>query len=182
MQFLTLWTSLNHGLLRFSYSISIQYRLTACTWARKSTNDYWLTSSRRLLYAFLARGLKMASKEIEDVNDSDEKGENYQRALILLNVAVDILRSFNYPWPRRHNWILMRYSNWMTRRHNWKTNGHDWMPSRDSRMTNGHNWMTSRHNRMTNGHNWMTNGRNWMTSSHNWICTVNIVFDMKTAS
>ena len=40
----------------------------------------------------------MASKEIVDVSDSDGKGENYQRALILLNEAVDILRSLNYPW------------------------------------------------------------------------------------
>ena len=65
MQFLTLWTSLNCGLLQFNYSISTQYRLTACTWARKSTADYWLTASRRLLCAFLARGLKMASMEIQ---------------------------------------------------------------------------------------------------------------------
>ena len=93
MQFLTLWTSLNYALMRFNYSISIQYRLTACTWARKSTADYWLTSSCRLLCAFLARGLKIASKEIQDVSDSDGKGENYQRALTLLNEAVDILRS-----------------------------------------------------------------------------------------
>ena len=35
----------------------------------------------------------MASKEIQDVSDSDGKGENYQRALTLLNEAVDILRS-----------------------------------------------------------------------------------------
>ena len=80
MQFLTLWTSMNYGLLRFNYSISIQYRLTACTWARKSTADYWLTSSGRLLRAFLARGLKMASKEFQDVSDSNGKGESYQRA------------------------------------------------------------------------------------------------------
>ena len=88
MQFLTLWTSLNYGLLRFNYSISFQYRLTACTWARKSTADYWLTSSR--LCAFLVRGLKMASMEIQDASDSDGKGENYQRTLTLLNEAVDI--------------------------------------------------------------------------------------------
>ena len=91
MQFLTLWTSLNYGLLRFNYSISIQYWLTTCTWARKSTADYWLRSW--LLRAFLARGLKRASKEIQDVSDSDGKGENYQRALTLLKEAVDILRS-----------------------------------------------------------------------------------------
>ena len=66
----------------------IQYRLTACAWSRKST-DYWLTSSCGLLCAFLARGLKMASKEIKDVNDSDGKEENYQRQLTLLNEAVD---------------------------------------------------------------------------------------------
>ena len=35
----------------------------------------------------------MASKEIQDVSDSDGKGENYQRAITLLNEAVDILRS-----------------------------------------------------------------------------------------
>ena len=35
----------------------------------------------------------MASKEIQDVSDSDRKGENYQRAITLLNEAVDILRS-----------------------------------------------------------------------------------------
>ena len=35
----------------------------------------------------------MASKEIQDVSDSEGKGENYQRALTLLNEAVDILRS-----------------------------------------------------------------------------------------
>ena len=93
MQFLTSWTSLNYGLLRFSYSISIQYRLTACTWANKSIADCWLRSSRRLLRASLARGLKMASKETRDVSDSNGKGENYQRALTLLNEAVDILRS-----------------------------------------------------------------------------------------
>ena len=46
-----------------------------------------------LLRAFLARGLQMASKEIQDVSDSEGKGENYQRALTLLNEAVDILRS-----------------------------------------------------------------------------------------
>ena len=46
-----------------------------------------------LLRAFLARGLKMASKEIQDVSYSEGKGENYQRALTLLNEAVDILRS-----------------------------------------------------------------------------------------
>ena len=104
MQFLTLWTSLNYGLLRFNYSISLQYGLTACTRARKSTADYWLTSSRRLLCAFLARGLKMASMEIQHVSDSDQKGENYQRALILLNEVVDILRSLNDPWSR--SWWL----------------------------------------------------------------------------
>ena len=93
MQFLTLWTSLNYGLLRFNYSISIQHRLTACTWAQKSTPDDWLTSLRRLLCAFLERGLKMGSKEIQDVSDSNEKGENYQQALTVLNEAVDILRS-----------------------------------------------------------------------------------------
>ena len=93
MQFLTLWTSLNYGLLRFNYSISIQYRLTACTWAQKSTAYDWLTSLRRLLCAFLERGLKMGSKEIQDVSDSNEKGENYQQALTVLNEAVDIVRS-----------------------------------------------------------------------------------------
>ena len=41
-----------------------------------------------LLRAFLARGLQMASKEIQDVSDSEGKGENYQRALTLLNEAV----------------------------------------------------------------------------------------------
>ena len=46
-----------------------------------------------LLRAFLARGLQMASKEIQNVSDSEGKGENYQRALTLLNEAVDILRS-----------------------------------------------------------------------------------------
>ena len=46
-----------------------------------------------LLLAFLARSLKMASKEIQDVSDSEGKEENYQRALTLLNEAVDILRS-----------------------------------------------------------------------------------------
>ena len=35
----------------------------------------------------------MASMEIQDVSDSDRKGENYQRTLTLLNEAVDILRS-----------------------------------------------------------------------------------------
>ena len=35
----------------------------------------------------------MASKEIQDVSDSDGKEENYQRAITLLNGAVDILRS-----------------------------------------------------------------------------------------
>ena len=35
----------------------------------------------------------MASKETQDVSDSDGKGENYQRAITLLNEAVDILRS-----------------------------------------------------------------------------------------
>ena len=35
----------------------------------------------------------MALKEIQDVRDSDGKGENYQRAVTLLNEAVDILRS-----------------------------------------------------------------------------------------
>ena len=30
----------------------------------------------------------MASKEIQDVSDSDGKGENYQRALKLLNEAL----------------------------------------------------------------------------------------------
>ena len=35
----------------------------------------------------------MASKEIQDVHDCDGKGENYQRAITLLNEAVDILRS-----------------------------------------------------------------------------------------
>ena len=93
MQFRTSWTSLNYGLLRFNYSISIRYRLTACTWARKSIADYWLRSSRRLLRASLARGLKMPSKETRDVSDSNGKGENYQQALTLLNEAVDILRS-----------------------------------------------------------------------------------------
>ena len=93
MQFLTLWTSLNYGLLRFNHSISIQYRLTACTWAQKSTADDWLTSLRRLLCAFLERGLKMGSKEIQDVSDSNGKGENYQQALTVLNEAVDIVRS-----------------------------------------------------------------------------------------
>ena len=93
MQFLTLWTSLNYALLRFNHSISIQYRLTACTWAQKSTADDWLTSLRRLLCAFLERGLKMGSKEIQDVSDSNGKGENYQQALTVLNEAVDIVRS-----------------------------------------------------------------------------------------
>ena len=32
----------------------------------------------------------MASKEIQDVNDSNGKGENNQRTLTLLNEAVDI--------------------------------------------------------------------------------------------
>ena len=73
ISYFMLWTSLNYGLLRFNYSISIQYRLTACTWPRKSIADYWLTSW--LLRAFLARGLKMASKEIQDVSDSDGKGK-----------------------------------------------------------------------------------------------------------
>ena len=45
------------------------------------------------LRAFLARGLNMPSKEIQDVSDSEGKGENYQRALTLLTEAVDILRS-----------------------------------------------------------------------------------------
>ena len=45
-----------------------------------------------LLRAFLALGLQMASKEIQDVSDSEGKGENYQQALTLLNEAVDILR------------------------------------------------------------------------------------------
>ena len=81
MQFLTLQITLNYGLLRFNYSILIPYRITACTRARKSTADYWLTSLCRLLCTFLARDLKMASKEIQDVSDSDGKGENYQRAL-----------------------------------------------------------------------------------------------------
>ena len=81
MQFLTLWITLNHGLLRFNYSILIPYRMTACTRARKSTADYWLTSSCRLLCAFLAWDLKMASKEIQDVSDSNGKGDNYQQAL-----------------------------------------------------------------------------------------------------
>ena len=81
MQFLTLQITLNYGLLRFNYSILIPYRMTACTRARKSTADYWLTSLCRLLCTFLARDLKMASKEIQDVSDSDGKGENYQRAL-----------------------------------------------------------------------------------------------------
>ena len=93
MHFLTSWTSLNYGLLWFNYSIVIQYRLTACTWARKSTADYWLTSLCRLLCSFLARGLKMMLKEIQDVSNSNGKGENYQQALTLLNEAVDILRS-----------------------------------------------------------------------------------------
>ena len=35
----------------------------------------------------------MPSKEIQDVSDSEGKGENYQRTLTLLNEAVDILRS-----------------------------------------------------------------------------------------
>ena len=48
-----------------------------------------------LLRAFLAWGLQMASKEIQDVSDSEGKGENYQRALTLLNGAVDILRVSN---------------------------------------------------------------------------------------
>ena len=48
-----------------------------------------------LLRAFLVRGLQMASKEIQDVSDSEGKGENYQRALTLLNEAVDILRVSN---------------------------------------------------------------------------------------
>ena len=56
----------------------------------KAPADYWLTYSRRLLCAFLARGLKMASKEIQYVNDSNGKGENNQRTLTLLNEAVDI--------------------------------------------------------------------------------------------
>ena len=81
MQFLTLQITLNYGLLRFNYSILIPYRMTACTRACKSTADYWLTSLCRLLCTFLARDLKMASKEIQDVSDSDGKGENYQRAL-----------------------------------------------------------------------------------------------------
>ena len=81
MQFLTLQITLNYGLLRFNYSILIPYRMTACTRARKSTADYWLTSLCRLPGTFLARDLKMASKEIQDVSDSDGKGENYQRAL-----------------------------------------------------------------------------------------------------
>ena len=81
MQFLTLQITLNYGLLRFNYSILIPYRMTACTRARKSTADYWLTSLCRLLCTFLARDLKMASKEIQDVSNSDGKGENYQRAL-----------------------------------------------------------------------------------------------------
>ena len=81
MQFLTLQITLNYGLLRFNYSILIPYRMTACTRARKSTADYWLTSMCRLLCTFLARDLKMASKEIQDGSDSDGKGENYQRAL-----------------------------------------------------------------------------------------------------
>ena len=81
MQFLTLQITLNYGLLRFNYSILIPYRMTACTRARKSTADYWLTSLCRLLCTFLAQDLKMASKEIQDVSDSDGKGENYQRAL-----------------------------------------------------------------------------------------------------
>ena len=46
-----------------------------------------------LLLAFLLRGLKMSSKEIQDVSDSEGKGENYQRTLTLLNEAVDILKS-----------------------------------------------------------------------------------------
>lgn len=41
-----------------------------------------LTSSRRLLCAFLAQGLKMASKENQDVSDSNGKGENYQPAIL----------------------------------------------------------------------------------------------------
>ena len=73
--------------------IQYRFKLTACTLASKSTADYWLTSSRRLLCAFLARSLKMASMEIQDVSDSNGKGENYQRTLTLLNEAVDILRS-----------------------------------------------------------------------------------------
>ena len=35
----------------------------------------------------------MGSKEIQDVSDSNEKGENYQQALTVLNEAVDIVRS-----------------------------------------------------------------------------------------
>ena len=37
--------------------------------------------------------MKTASKEIQDLSESDRKGENYQRALTLLNEAVVILRS-----------------------------------------------------------------------------------------
>ena len=81
MQFLTLQITLNYGLLRFNYSILIPYRMTACTRARKSTADYWLTSLCRLLCTFLARDLKMASKEIQEVSTSNGKGENYPRAL-----------------------------------------------------------------------------------------------------
>ena len=81
MQFLTLRITLNYGLLQFNNSILIPYRMTACTRSRKSTADYRLTSLCTLLCTFLARDLKMASKEIQDVSDSDGKGENYQRAL-----------------------------------------------------------------------------------------------------
>ena len=35
----------------------------------------------------------MASKETRDVSDSNGKGENYQRALTLLNEALYMLRS-----------------------------------------------------------------------------------------
>ena len=93
MQFLTLWTSLNYGSLRFNYSISIQYRLTACIWARKKHR--WLLTD-----VFGQPSSRLSCTRFENGVEGFSRCERFQRkrrklstSLTLLNEAVDILRS-----------------------------------------------------------------------------------------
>ena len=96
MQFLTLWTSLNYG-LHCCDSI-IQYRFNIDWPLVHEPANAPLMTDWRLRAGFFAPFLHEVwkwrrRKFLKDVSDSDGKGENYQRALTLLNEAVDILRS-----------------------------------------------------------------------------------------